>query len=95
MADIYKALAHPARREILRILRDGPRTAGEISDQFDLAKPTLSGHFTILKDAGLVTVSRKATTLTYRLNISVLEEALAGFLGTLKVGSKDNIEGEI
>jgi len=93
MADIYKALAHPVRREILRILRDKPLSAGDIADQFDLAKPTLSGHFTILKEAGLITVSRKATTLTYRLNISVLEEALAGFLGTLKVGS-ENIEGE-
>ena len=93
MADIYKALAHPVRREILRILRDKPLSAGDIADQFDLAKPTLSGHFTILKEAGLITVSRKATTLTYRLNISVLEEALAGFLDTLKVG-KDNIEGD-
>jgi len=89
MADIYKALAHPVRREILRLLRDGPQTAGELANEFDLAKPTLSGHFTILKEAGLVTVSRKATTLTYRLNISVVEEALAGFLDTLKIGGSE------
>ncbi len=89
MADVYKALAHPVRREILRLLRNGPLSAGELADEFDLAKPTLSGHFTILKEAGLVTVSRKGTTLTYRLNVSVVEEALAGFLDTLKVGKKE------
>ncbi len=88
MTDVYKALAHPARREILNLLRAGPLSAGAIAAHFDLAKPTLSGHFTILKDAGLVTVTRKGTTLTYRLNISVLEETLAGFLGALKIGKE-------
>lgn len=95
MADVYKALAHPVRREILKLLRNGPKSAGELADHFDLAKPTLSGHFTILKEAGLVTVSRKGTTLTYRLNVSVVEETLAGFLDVLKMGTeKDQTQGD-
>ncbi len=89
MADVYKALAHPVRRDILKLLRERPRSAGEIAGEFDLAKPTLSGHFAVLKEAGLVTVSRKGTTLTYRLNVSVIEETLAGFLDTLKVGAQE------
>ncbi len=88
MADIYKALAHPVRREIMKLLRARAMTAGEIAEHFDLAKPTLSGHFAILKDADLVTVERSGTTLTYRLKVSVVEEAFAGFLDALKVGKK-------
>jgi len=94
MTDVYKALAHPVRRDILKLLRAGPKSAGEIAEHFDLAKPTLSGHFTVLKDAGLVTVSRKGTTLTYRLNVSVLEESLAGFLDAFKVGKSGDKGGK-
>lgn len=51
-------------------------TAGELAGQFDLAWPTVSGHFAVLRDAGLVQVDRAGTTLTYRLNQTVLQEAL-------------------
>jgi ArsR family transcriptional regulator len=80
MSDIFDALAHPVRRKILRLLRKRPMSAGELADQFDLAKPTLSGHFSVLKAADLVGTERQGTTIIYRLNMSVLEEAMAALM---------------
>ena len=80
MHDVFDALANPARREILRLLRDGPKSAGDLSAEFDLAKPTLSGHFAVLKAANLVTSERHSTTILYRLNMTVLDEALAALM---------------
>lgn len=80
MIDVFNALAHPVRREILKLLRDGAMNAGDIAEHFDLAKPTLSGHFTVLKTAGLVTTERRGTTILYRLNMNVMEEAVAALL---------------
>ena len=80
MSDVFGALAHPARRKILKLLRAGAMSAGDLAAQFDLAKPTLSGHFAVLKAADLVTSERKGTTILYRLNMSVLEEAVAAMM---------------
>lgn len=80
MSDLFDALAHPVRREILHLLRQRPMNAGEIAEHFDLAKPTLSGHFTVLKSANLVTSERKGTLIVYRLNMSTLEEAIAAII---------------
>ena len=77
---VFEALSHPVRRKILALLRKGPMSAGELAEHFDIAKPTLSVHFAKLKDAGLVTVERRGTSLIYHLNMSILEEALSGFL---------------
>ena len=90
MSEVFKALSHPTRRAILRLLRTGEMSAGEIAEHFDVSKPTLTGHFHALREAGLVEVQRQGTTLIYRLNASVLEEALLesmeafGFLSTAK-----------
>ncbi|NWG71050.1 MAG: winged helix-turn-helix transcriptional regulator [Parvularculaceae bacterium] len=86
MDDVYKALAHPVRRKILAMLRERTLSAGELSDAFDLAKPTLSGHFSVLKQAGLVSVERRGASLIYRANISVLEDALLGLLEAFRLG---------
>lgn len=77
---VFEALSHPVRREILKLLRAGPQSAGELAGHFDLSKPTLSVHFAKLKEADLVTVERQGTSLIYHLNMSILEEALSGFL---------------
>ena len=77
MSDVFAALAHPVRRKILKLLHNGPMSAGDLAAAFDLAKPTLSGHFAVLKAADLVTGERKGTTILYRLNMSVLKEAMA------------------
>lgn len=75
---VFEALSNPARRRILSILRDGPKSAGDIAAEFDVSKPTMSVHFSKLKDAELITAERQGTSLIYSLNISVLEEALSG-----------------
>ena len=86
MAEVYKALADPTRRRILQLLREREMSAGEIANHFDLAKPTLSGHFAVLREAGLVQAEKSGTTITYRLNISVLEEALLALMEGFKLG---------
>jgi len=80
MGDVFDALAHPARRKILKLLRRRAMSAGELADRFDLAKPTLSGHFAVLKSADLVTTERRGTTILYRVNMSALEEATAALM---------------
>ncbi len=57
-------------------------TAGELADEFHLSKPTMSAHFGVLREADLIHADKKGTTITYRLKISVLEEALLGFAET-------------
>jgi ArsR family transcriptional regulator len=77
---VFEALSHPVRREILQLLRQGPMSAGELAGHFELSKPTLSVHFAKLKEAELVAVERRGTSLIYHLNMSILEEALSGLL---------------
>jgi DNA-binding transcriptional ArsR family regulator len=86
MSDVFAALAHPVRRKILKLLHNGPMSAGDLAAAFDLAKPTLSGHFAVLKAADLVTGERKGTTIFYRLNVSVVEEALAALMSIAGTG---------
>jgi len=85
MSEVYKALADPTRRRILQLLREREMSAGEIADHFKLAKPTLSGHFAVLREAGLVSPEKTGTTIIYRLNVSVLEEALMALMDAFKV----------
>lgn len=63
-------------------------TAGELSAHFDVSKPTMSGHFAVLKDAGLIQAERDGTTIRYRLNASVLEEAAAAILELAGAGGR-------
>lgn len=83
MADVFQALAHPARRAVLKKLRAGPLTAGELADAFPVSKPTMSRHFATLKDAGLILDERIGTTIRYRLNLSVAEEAMSALMNIL------------
>jgi ArsR family transcriptional regulator len=89
MNEVFEALAHPVRREILKLLRKRAMSAGDLAEHFTIAKPTLSGHFTVLKNAGLVTTERQGTTIIYRLNMSVMEEALAAFAALAGLKGKE------
>ena len=89
MNKVFEALAHPVRREILRLLRKKAMSAGELAEHFSIAKPTLSGHFSVLKNADLVTTERNGTTIIYRLNMSVMEEALAAFAALAGLKGKE------
>jgi ArsR family transcriptional regulator, arsenate/arsenite/antimonite-responsive transcriptional repressor len=73
----FKAIADPTRREILRLLRKGEMTAGEIAQRFEMTKPTMSHHFAVLREADLVTSRRDGQTIWYALNTSVLEDVIA------------------
>ncbi len=84
--DVFRALGDPTRREILRMLRAKDMTAGEIGVRFPLAKSTLSGHFNVLKFAGLIVSERRGTTIVYRLNTSASEELLAAVISLFGVG---------
>jgi DNA-binding transcriptional ArsR family regulator len=86
VSEVYRALADPTRRRILQLLREREMTAGEIAEHFALAKPTLSGHFAVLREARLVAPEKSGTTITYRLNVSVLEEALLALMDGFKLG---------
>jgi ArsR family transcriptional regulator, arsenate/arsenite/antimonite-responsive transcriptional repressor len=86
MNESFQALSDPTRREILRLLRKRSMTAGEISDEFHLAKSTMSGHFAALKHAGLIVAERSGTTITYSLNTSVVEETVAAVLELFGAG---------
>lgn len=79
MNSVFKALSDPTRRRVLELLRSGPKTAGKLAEAFDVSKPTMSAHFAVLKDAGLVTTERNGQQVIYHLQMSVLEEALYGF----------------
>jgi DNA-binding transcriptional ArsR family regulator len=86
MDSVFDALAHPTRRRILEMLRQGAMSAGDLADAFPVSKPTMSAHFAKLKAAGLVQAESRGTSLIYTLNLSVVEEALMGFMGRLNVG---------
>lgn len=60
-------------------------TAGELASQFELAWPTMSGHFAVLREASLVQAERTGSTITYRLNQTVLQEALMALMDALGV----------
>ena len=90
MDKVFKAMADPTRRRILELLREREMTAGELAEHFDLSKPTLSGHFAVLREADLVTSEKAGTSITYRLNISVLEQAVLGFSNALGLGTSRN-----
>jgi DNA-binding transcriptional ArsR family regulator len=75
--DAFKALADPTRREILRLLRSGEKTAGELAEHFDMTKPSVSHHFAVLKQADLIASRREGQQIYYYLNTTVLEDVLA------------------
>jgi DNA-binding transcriptional ArsR family regulator len=77
MNDAFKALADPTRREILRLLRNGEMTAGDLARQFDMAKPSMSHHFAVLKQADLITARREGQQIYYSLDTTVVEDLLA------------------
>lgn len=81
--DVFDALAHPVRRDVLRLLRGGPMSAGELAARFDVSKPTMSRHFATLKQAGLIQAEKTGQSIRYRLNTSVADEAVALVLGLL------------
>jgi ArsR family transcriptional regulator, repressor of sdpIR and other operons len=84
MNDAFRALADPTRREILRLLRDGPRTSGEIAQHFPTAWPTVSRHLAQLRDAKLVLSERQGQQIVYELNTTVFDDLVEHILDWVK-----------
>ena len=87
MTQVFRALSDPTRRRVLQLLQNGPMSAGELSDQFDVSKPTMSAHFAVLKEADLVHADKAGKSVIYHLRLSVLEEALLGFVQSFGMGA--------
>lgn len=87
MDAVFRALSDPKRREILRLLRSGDLTAGEIAERFPVARSTLSEHLGVLRGAGLVVTERRGTTIVYSINVAAYEELLAALMDLLGVGA--------
>jgi ArsR family transcriptional regulator len=88
MTDAFKALADPSRREILRLLRDGPKTSGEIAEHFPTAWATVSRHLGQLRDAGLVLSERQGQQIVYELNTTVFDDLVEHLLEWAKPRGK-------
>ncbi len=89
MNDIFKALSDPSRREILRLLGKGEMTAGELATKFDMTKPTMSHHFAVLKDAGLISSRREGTSIIYSLNTTVVQDVMSWAMDMLNGPDKE------
>ena len=85
----FRALADPTRRDILRLLKSGPLTSGEIAQHFDAAWPTVSRHLAVLRDAQLVLSTRVGQQIVYELNTSVFQDVVEHLWSWMRPGGKD------
>jgi DNA-binding transcriptional ArsR family regulator len=76
---VFKALADPTRRRVLELLREQPLSAGDLAKHFEVSKPTMSAHFGVLREAGLVVSVKHGKSVVYEIQLSVLEDALLSF----------------
>lgn len=93
MADVFKALSDGTRRQVLQLLKVRPMTAGELAEHFDVTWPTMSAHFAVLTAANLIQAEKHGRSITYRLKMSVLEEALLGFSAAFGLQMAHNEDG--
>lgn len=76
MNDVFRALADPTRREILEMLRGGPRSSGEIAEQFTTSWATISRHLSVLRDADLIIAEKNGQHVVYELNTTVFQDVV-------------------
>ena len=88
--DVFKALADPSRRDILQLLRDGPRTSGEIAAHFPTAWATISRHLAVLRDAGLILSERNGQQIIYELNTTVFEDVVNHLMEWARPAKRDS-----
>ena len=90
MNDLFKALSDPSRRKIIQLLKEGDLTAGEIADHSDMAKPSISHHLNLLKQANLVLSQKQGQNVIYSLNTTTLQDALSFFFDLINKGDSDH-----
>ena len=86
--EVFKAIADPTRRRVLKLLQGGSKTAGELAEAFDITKGSLSHHFNVLKAADLVRCERRGQQIVYSLNTTVFEDVAAMLLDLFKVDKR-------
>jgi len=89
MNDVFRALSDPTRREILELLRSGPRTSGEIVAKFTTTWATISRHLSVLKDAELILAERDGQHVVYELNTTVFQDVVEHLIKWLGTGRKN------
>jgi DNA-binding transcriptional ArsR family regulator len=89
--EVFKAIADPTRRRVLKLLQGGSKTAGELAEKFAITKGSLSHHFSVLKAADLVRCERRGQQIVYSLNTTVFEDVAALFLDLFRI---DGPKGE-
>jgi ArsR family transcriptional regulator, arsenate/arsenite/antimonite-responsive transcriptional repressor len=77
---VFKALADPTRRRVLRLLRDREMTAGQLVEQFDISASSMSHHFNVLKQADLISSRREGQQIYYSLNTTVVQDLMSALL---------------
>ena len=97
MQEAYKAIADPTRRRILKYLRGGEHTAGELAEYTGVGRTALSHHLTMLKLADLVRVERRGQFQVYSLNTTVLQDVVQSVMDLMRVGEdgEDESEGDL
>ena len=83
MSKVFKALSDETRREILKMLSKQDMSAGEISDHFNMSKPSISKHLEILRESELISSEKKGQFVIYSINTSIIQEVLGNFLNLL------------
>ena len=81
---VFRAFADETRRDILKLLRSGPQTSGQIADRFDSSWPTISRHLSVLANAELVVAIRRGAEVYYELNTSVLQDVVQHMMGWIE-----------
>nr|WP_319638875.1 autorepressor SdpR family transcription factor [Extibacter muris] len=84
VGNVFKAISDPTRREILELLNVKDLSAGEIAEHFDISKPALTKHLNILREAELVSSEKKGNFIIYSINVTVLQQALSGFMSIFR-----------
>ena len=86
MNDVFRALADPTRREIVEMLRNGPRTSGEIAERFPTSCATISRHLSVLREADLIQSVRDGQFVRYELNTTVFHDVVEHLIKWLRPG---------
>ncbi|MGL4337306.1 MAG: autorepressor SdpR family transcription factor [Turicibacter sp.] len=89
MNKVFQALADPTRRMILKMLNEGDLTAGQISEQFEMSKPSITHHLNILKNADLVQSEKVGQFVIYSLNTTVFQDVVGWFFDFTNRGDHD------
>lgn len=90
MNNVFKALSDPTRRQIIELLRKEDMSAGDIASHFDIAKPSISHHLNILKQAHLVLSEKQGQNIIYSINVTAFQDVLTFFFNM--IGKEDNLD---